>query len=140
MLSSSSYLSIGGFEISVAFTFRWECSGFDIIVVSVERRPNDFESVRVHSQELWFEAGVKTEHILVDQDLSAHMWTGPNTDSWNLEKVRYCSRTLRRHTLEHDREASGIFQLARLGGQNFQSRIRAGLHFHSSQPVNRLRC
>src|SRR5262245_22245959 len=136
MLSSSSYLSIGGFEISVAFTFRRECPGFDIIVVGVERRSNDFESVRVHSQEFWFEAGIKTEHILVDQNLSAHMWTGPNTYSWNLEKVRYCSRTLRGYTLEHDREASGIFQLARLGGQNFHSRICASLYFHSSQPVN----
>src|ERR1043165_3391470 len=136
VLSAFGYLPIGRLELAVAFACRRERSGFDVIVVGVECGANDFKSVRIDSQEFWFEAGIKTEHVLVDQHLSAHVWPRPDTDSRNLEQVRYCSRALRGHTLEHDREASGIFQLARLGGQNLQSRVRASLHFHSSQPVN----
>src|SRR5262245_19482779 len=109
--------SLGGFWNDIAFTFRSECSRFDIIVVRVKSCPNDFESVRVHSQEFWFEAGIKTEHILIDQDLSADMWPRSNAYCGNLEKVCYSSRSLSGHTLEHNTEASCIFQLARIRSQ-----------------------
>src|SRR5262245_26100072 len=118
MTSLFGHLLLRVFEIVVAFDFRRECPGFDITVVGIKRRPNHFESVRIHSQELWFEAGIETEHVLVDQNLSAHMWPSADAYSWNPEQFCYSSRNLSWHTLEHDREASGLLQLARLGAQN----------------------
>src|ERR1041384_4789522 len=134
VLSAFGYLPIGRLELAVAFICRRERSGFDVIVVGVECGANDFKSVRIDSQEFWFEAGIKTEHVLVDQYLSAHVWPRPDTDSRNLEQVRYCSRALRGHTLEHDREASGIFQLARLAGAHTRARPRSIRHIPARAP------
>src|SRR5689334_25425588 len=71
-------------EIIVAFECRRECSGFHVTVVRVECSLNNFESLRIDSQELWFETGIKAEHILVDQNLTAHIWPCTDTNSWNL--------------------------------------------------------
>src|ERR1043165_6687392 len=81
VLISFSYPS--SLKIIVAFDFRRECSGFHVTVVRVECSLNNFESLRIHSQELWFETGIKTEHILIDQNLTAHMWPCTYTNSWN---------------------------------------------------------
>ena len=54
------------------------------MVVVIERSPNDFERIRVDSQELWLEAGIQPDQVLIDENLSTHVRAGSDADSWDI--------------------------------------------------------
>ena len=55
----------------VALVFGWEQACLHIMVVVIERSPNDFERIRVDSQELWLEAGIQPDQVLIGKALEA---------------------------------------------------------------------
>src|SRR5258708_30205653 len=103
----------------VALVFGWEQACLHIMVVVIKRSPNDFERIRVDSQELWLEAGIQPDQVLIDENLPAHTGTGADADRWNSQQLRDLSRGFGGDAFEYQRAKPHKLQLTRPGNQNF---------------------
>ena len=71
-------------NLRIALAVVGEVPALYILIVRIKRGLNNFERVRVCPQELWLEAGIQPDQILIDEDLPAHPGTGADADRWNL--------------------------------------------------------
>src|SRR5262249_2699289 len=60
-------------------------------------------------------------------------------DGWNFQKGGHLPGGFRRHALEYQREASGLFELKSLRSEDVHRGVVPSLQLHTSQGIDRLR-
>jgi len=71
-------------NLRIALTVGGKAPALHILIVSIKRSLNDFERICVDSKELWLEAGIQPDQVLIDENLSTHVRAGSDADSWDV--------------------------------------------------------